>query len=543
MATVQSSDYFTPVHSNVYKAFDSSIGIDKDTHHKSTRLIPPSSGLSSADTATNHFNGKMVNFLFSANTSNSKLRWDTSGLLVDLRFTSTTNTEAASASTHVSPPWNLWGALVDSLVLKFNDTQVYYQTQNGAYLIDFTTRMLKEYTWEQLNKMDDVLFTPIGDDLYISAEANSANYDPSGFVDSAGAQAHATIGAVPLIAAATSSAKLMRHVKIDDHVFDSTHAGSYNWGDIPNCEKRRLKYIGSASHTKKHHMFIPFSVLFPRMQGCFKNLRKVEISIIFNSSTDLLEKSSSDGAALGHVHVMKCMVVTDDYVLSTGQSLESLDDKVHNETDKVAFYNPFVHNRVWNGTDLLITTRTNVESVMMISPCRTSDRNLVNVDANRTYGSSGQFVLFSAHAPTTTVMTQANAIPVAGCHQINTVQIQLGSQTYPINPINVDGGTQFDASQLLLYHDMACGKVSDRLTGSMIPYRYFAETMPFVHLKLFDNNAAKLSEAQDIIIRTTGGDLAASADAAGNNRIYIVTYELLTYEIGVDGSVATKRDH
>jgi len=343
MATIAEGDFFVGVRDPIYTVSGKPVSIDTDTVRKATRIIPATADGSSS-LATSSLNGRRTVFNFSAGNQ-QRMRWDTTTLEVDLLFTGLANNYVTPA-TNVAPSWNLFGRLIDQIKLNFNGSgQEIYNKTGGYYLPDFTSRLLRYYTLEQLNKKDDTCFTPINDYEYIYTRALATKYANGGNnVKSDGVnyiQFANAAGAATVCAAANAT-------------FNNARLA----GGLDSARLRYFKYIyedatkaTSTSNLRYVTLRVPFMDLFPRFQGIMRNLRSVQLEIVWTSDKNILEHLSpilgtgalvpAEAGSDGYVHVMNARIMADEYVMSTGQSIENLTDKVSGESDNISFLSNF----------------------------------------------------------------------------------------------------------------------------------------------------------------------------------------------------------
>lgn len=573
MATIPDQEFFAGVKDPIYNVTQKPVSIDQDTIRKSTRIIPATSN--GSGTLADPLNGpqpKRTTFNFS-NGNTQRMRWDTTCLEVDLALTDHAGTGACPANN--APDWNLFGRLIDQITLRFNGsgTEIYNKA-GGYYLADFTARMLRYYTLEQLNKKDDCIFTPIDDYEYIWERPADVQYESVGaptiarLVNVAGADVAALIASINanIVTALNASAKLIQPQAPSVATFPNVSATA---GTALNSARLRyIKYCsvdatGSTSNQRRITLRVPFLDLFPRFQGVLKNLRSVQIDIQWANSLNLLSRISVAPVATadGQVRVTATRIITDDYVMSHGQTMENLSEKMAGEVDNIAFLEPVVHSRTVSGNDIIITAQRNVDSVMLfqmghqvavstINPITYTDAAPPQAPADAAAGlanerlhmgaSSGQFFLLNSEATLVANHRKSSwGVPNNAVGQVlppTTVQLIYGDLTYPQAPIEMQKEGAFNPAGLYNEYLKAIGKVGDRLNGSPITLDLFGSTMPFIFLKPFANDAIKLSDSKDIILRFSNvGNLRHDQ----SKRVWVVLFELASFRIATDGSVST----
>lgn len=521
MSSAPATALYNPVHDPIFSVLSKQVAIDADTHKKATRKIPATAGGYGSAGSASRLNGKRTEFNWS-NGTNFKLRWDTTRLNVGVKFIEADATVATAVD--VAPSWNLLGKLIKEITLNFDGhgTAIYTKS-NGQFKACFTARLLRHYTIDELNKMSSFLFTPVtGDQVYLRQEADSAKYANGGDVLKSTSADYVQIGVsgtacTPAVATGANA------------FFDA----KFGYG---GAEERARRYIGSNSHLRTHVLSVPFADLFPRFQGVPKNLRSVQMSIEWNDDTDILEMARAD--ATGVVHIVSCDVTTDDYIQSTGQTIEAMKEKKEEATpDNISFIDTDIMRYQWQASDIIKPSVRNLQDVMIM---QFADE-VKNVDgtAGSTYQSCGQFLLCNgqglsasyARASTDEVNTN-----VADCP--SSIQIEYGDVQYPSSPLNMLNGHHFDASGVYYEYLKALGKVADRLNGSPLSRDVFASTMPFIWLRPFANDAVKLSDAKDLIIKMSGSSSNVNTTLKTGD-IDVIVFQLKSFRIDVDGTISS----
>lgn len=483
------SQVFNPTHDPLFNVYSKNPAVDADTVYRSSRRIPATSN---GDGSLEHpLNSKKTTFNYSY-ASNMKNRHDTTRLRVVTRIT---NDDLGDTALYCAPAWNAFGKLIQEITLKKNSHGTpLYTKSNGEYFLDFTVRMLKQFTMEELEKMGNVFSLPIRGDtsiLYGDMDTNDA------------------------------ATKLK----------------------IQGWLARHDKYIGSNSHYRYRVFDVPFNILFPAWaNGILQNDRSTQLDITWASIED-----SSDGLEIlsftpqggqltygnGVISVISCEIVTDDYALSTAQSMSVLNDKTEGQPDIVAFYDTVIHPKPWtgNGTTMAITNQSMVQDVFVLQPAKQCDPEK--------YASVGQFLFLNSHGIGTRVSNEE--IITTNPNKADSIQMTYGGLQFPPSPISLKLGSgtsaQFDASELYYEHEKACGKLNDRTTGQMLEYNHFTQFMPFVHLRPWSNLPKLNQEPQDLHIKIQG----APTSNANADLVQVVLTKLVVYKINVDGTIVAQQ--
>jgi hypothetical protein len=548
MSAITENAFFQSVKDPIYQISSKPVSVDSDTIRKATRTIPATANGVGTLGAGQTLRGKRTVFDWSNGTT-SKMRWDTTCLEVDLRFTLAADVEGTLTPIHCSPSWNMFGRLIDQIKLNFNGSGVeIYSRSNGQYLPDFTARMLRYYTVDQLEKMDDFIFAPILDEQYIwprtDATRYGGGYSPTG---DAGEIARSISGEfINLVRPFNSNADvaglaIMTSFSNANPPVNTAVAAPVSGKFLPNVTsgalERYRRYCftdrnGVGCNYKTCRLRIPFGDLFPKFVGVLKNLRNVHMEIQWTDTGDILEKIGS--ASAGFVNITQARVITDDYILSQGQSMENLSEKMAGEPDNIAFLDPVVQQRSVLGNDIIVTSQRNIDTICVLQlGHQVSIRETASLVT-----SCGQFFLLNSESSTdanrriTSESTNTNQIGTP-----DTVQVIYGDITYPNDPIELRGANNHFSPQGLYYEYLkSIGKLSDRLTGQPIPRAIFNSTMPFIMVKPFSNSALKMSESKDVIIRFGS---VGNLTQASSKQVWVVLFTLTSFRINVDGSVST----
>lgn len=536
--SIAEQTFYTTIKDPIYDVTQKPVSVDSNTIRKATRIIPASSNGVGAVAVNQTLNGKITVFNWS-NGNTQRMRWDTTCLEVSMVFTAAAANPANPALV-CAPSWNMFGRMIERIKLNFNGsaTEIYNRT-NGYYLPDFTARMLRYYTLEQLNKKDDSIFTPIDDYEWMWVRTNDAKYDNGGN-NVRSYTANPIVGGANYAKFSDAQPPVVTHCAAAAAFFKPMPSTTTA---LTSAHLRFVKYVdvgpdnaADTSNLRTCTIRVPFCDLFPRFQGIMRNLRSVQLEIQWTSETAIMDYIG--GTSAGHVNIIQTRVITDDYVMSQGQSMENLSEKMAGEVDNICFLDPVVNNRNWLGNDIIITAQRNVDSVMAFQMLHQQE---VEVTTHTHGTTSGQFALFNAES--TAVANRryrADGIPdtTAGHRYMpQSIQLFYGDLLYPQQPVQLYTlHNNFDSTELYYEYLKMLGKVSDRLTGYPITRDLFSGTMPFIALKPFANDAIKLSDSKDIILRMIQ---KGAAPSVANNGLWIILFECASFRILPDGSVQT----
>lgn len=479
------SQVFNPTHDPLYNVYSKNPAVDADTVYRSSRRIPASSfGNGSLE---DPLNGKKTTFNYSY-ASNMKNRHDTTRLKV---VTQITNVDGDDTAIACAPAWNIFGSLIQEITLKKNSHGTpLYTKSNGQYLMDFTVRMLKQFTIEEMEKMGNVFCLPIRGD----------NQLLRGAID----------------------------ITTDD--------------DIDGFMKRSERYVGTNSDDRFLVFDVPYNLLFPAWaNGILQNDRSTQIDITWASLTnaakglEILSYTPEGGQKTlgeGVIRVISCEVVTDDYALSTSQSMSILNDKTEGQSDIVAFYDTVIDSRKWDGmgTSIPITNQDMIQDVFVLQPAKITHSD---------YASIGQFVFFNTVG--TGDRLSNDQILTTRPNKVESLQMTYGGLQFPPSPIELKRGdgtsAQLDVSELYFEHEKACGKLNDRTTGQMMDYNHFTQFMPFIHLRPWSNLPKLNQTPQDLYIKLQG---TPATHETANYLQYVLT-KLVVFKINVDGTIVAQQ--
>lgn len=481
---------YQPTKDPLYDVTQKTVPVDSSTLYRGEQRITAQTGGSSA-TGLN-VDGAQTKFIIQ-NGSNYKLRWDTCALSVRGGF----DNGAGGACVNAVPAWNIIADQIDSIILTINDSSTaIYNVANGLYVYDYSARMLRNYTWDVLNSMDEQLFTPLEGE-------GAANITPA-FIT----KTFAAAGPPPTY----------------------TFPAENN-----NQQIRRLRHRVSELLARESK-FIPFQDLFPRFPSCvMNNLRKIQIEIVWrNHSIVGMEDYVGAGARnpLERYFITNCEIITDYYVLTPATQVTEMNQKSAQVVDNVAYLNTQVLAPVFNGGDIMISGLKNVESVMVMQLSRGQPNSIADLNANHVEGiSCGQFQLIDVGATSllATYPTNQTEVGAGALTPITTVQMQMGEVTYP--PQEIPCGTDLTH----LYHEYlkTLNACASRTTKPM-PFHIFKTTMPFICLKPWANNAPHLSrEGRELQLR-----IRSTLPANAGREIAIIVFKLMTMQIQPDASIS-----
>lgn len=512
MASIDTSSFFTTIPDPIYSVTARSVGIDASTSKTNRRVIAP------ASSGNNQYS-------FNYRTQGSSIRFDATALEISLRMSAAAGTEALLCA----PAWNLIGNLIQNLKLSFNDSAVEIYNQSSSYLADFTSRLLKNFTIDQLEKMDEFLFTPIIDEEYIYAHANATKYAPGAFLDVAGTSyvtANSATGPddAEIVAAAPTAPRPLTGEQ-------SSMLARYNKYIL------NTPFVNQVNNVRTYTVRIPFSHLFGIYTPIIlRNLSSIQMTIDFKASVPL---DKVNAAGDGICRVLSCSVITEDYIKTPGTVIETVDDKLKLESDNLCFLKASVQQMNWNSANMLLSAKKNVESVVLLQFA--NEQNIDTANAATMGGSCGQLCLFNNQGTAVAnfkrkclgVPSTANGqVPVPA-----SIQISYGADiTYPDAPIILRGAADaFDPVPIYDEYLKALNKnAGDRVVGNPISVYDFASTMPFIMLKMSSPHAVKLHEPADLNIKMTG----SGPTIAINRNVWCVVFEYCNVRILSSGSVA-----
>jgi hypothetical protein len=554
------------VNDPVYTAFQEPAAIDKDTRIRKGNFIPAVIGGSgSVASPLNGPNAQRTTFEITTTGSN-RIRWDTLGVRIGMVFTKLDSSAAAAPSTaatdvlnkvisqpYNSPSWNMTFALISGVTLKFNGVTVYDSAHDSSYVSEVTARLLRYYSYETLNSMANVLFTPIGSTEYCIGSAR----------DDTVIAPTKTTGPYHIIKPATYDSVSCPYFDIsptEPAVLADTVAGftpEYN----PNAKDALLKeraklWCSGDTDTVLITKIVPLSILTPIIKrGIIQNLQKIVLDITWSNSLDHLEHTSiradeastiaANGTTWGGVRVVSCDMVTDCYTPSSGQFGETLTSKVQGRSDIIEFHNTTVSSVLYtDGADITIPSKKNLQCVMVLQPARGFVNGLGATGAalgvgKRMYQSYGEFLTFGNSNNTTGAMKHSAAESDLDAYSrpISSIVLEIGGEYFPQSPITISksvvaGTSAADYATLYQEYLKTIGKIARRDIAPAIPYSMFCTTMPFVCISPCADNGSSLStEGKSVVLKITGG----TSNTSPSNVIHVVCFEFKAYRITPDG--------
>jgi hypothetical protein len=481
-ASMNPKEVYVPQKDVLYDITNKNVPVDTSTLYRGSNRMSAQTGGSVANTSGLNTTAANTKFVISSG-SNYKLRWDTMALAVRTTFD---NGTAGQSAAYGCPAWNAIADNIERMSLKINDSSVeIYNCSSGNYIYDYTARLLRNYTWDVLNDMNEEIFAPI-----------------------CALESEATI----------SSTSLITNV--------STLAG-FNDAQISRRYVNRVATVGA--YTTK---MISFQNLFPRFPPCLiGNLRKIEIEIQWrDNSTDCMEHIN-DGVDLDtdtRMRITNCEIITDYYVMSAETQVSEVNQKKEGAVDNIAYLNTTVIDKEYSGADIIISGQRNVDSIMVLQLARGCE----NVNATREGQSCGQFMLInSAKGSATNTFPTNNQLSGSGTiTPITSCQVQIGEINYPNYDLQVINDSSPDYTQLY-YEYLKCLNCVANKTAKPMPFHFFATVMPFICLKCWSNNATHLSrEGKDIILRI-------KSTITSSSHIAIIIFKTMTCQITPDSSV------
>jgi len=547
----------------VYTSFSKPSVIDKDTRKRVTNVIAAASnGVGTLTSPLNGPNTQRTSFVVRASGAN-KIRWDTLCLRVSMVFTKWGDTTHAAPSTGVtdadavvlgmpfnSPSWNMVFNLISSVSLKMNNAEVYNSSQGSSYANEVTARLFRYFSYEALNSMGTMLFTPVGSQEYMIGSARPATVlAPTG----------AIWQAIKPTNYDSISCPYFGFTKADPIAAASTFAGftpDYN----PNAKDALLKerarrWCSGDTHCRVITMEIPMIVLTPIItRGIIKNLNELVLDITWSNSLDHLEHTAINAdetsagtmiaATWGQVCVTACDLVTDSYTPSVEQFATDVKEKTQGVSDIIEMHKTSVARIDYSsGSDITISNMRNLQAVYIMQPARGFYNHLSSVGTaadKRMYQSTGEFLLFGNSNNDAAAMKHhaSEALANANSCPISSVQLEIGGEFYPSSPITIaksptSGTTAADLTMLYDQYLKSIAKLGRRDLSPAVPYWMFSSTCPFIAISPCPDNGSTLTrEGKNLTIHMTGG----TSNALPSNAIYIITFEYKAYRINPDGT-------
>lgn len=489
---------------------------DKSTAARTANRVQATAN-GAGDLARSGLKGSKTQFNLS---TQAKLRFDTSCLLIRLAFSA-----SATALTNIvpgtcAPSYDLIGRLIQNITFTINGTKV-FDARNRFYPMfmarcrKIKIRELEQKSW---------VFGPIqGDKHLLKLEASSAKYDTG------------VVSVKPGVA--TESVATYVNVvgthPVGDDVFTVT-AGADTAAFFADqfgsgaAYERSEHWIGADSASRVWEIALPFSVCGPEVYGVLQNMRNAVIDIQWTNETDLLEKANA--AAVGHVLVTNVEILTDEYSPVTAQQMEAVAEKSAGVPDIMKWMDCECDDFTWTGSaDFMHPNVKNFDSVMIFQ----SARDVKPTPAETVYQSSGQLMLLTgggaAHK-----LTNSRVEGTAGYRGPDDIQLLIGSIQYPAQPIELIHGSHISYAQLWAEYLKSIGCMS--AGEEPMSYKMFSETMTCAYIRPWAPGVGKLSGVYDLRVRMRGTPITNAAGANAASRVWVCIFTPKAYRLNPNGT-------
>lgn len=485
MATTE-SEVYRAIDDPLYSLTAEKVPVDKDTIRRESSYISATLGGTGACTAAGCLNTGKQTIFDITQPSGARLRWGTCCLRMQFCIATTAGTATVpnTGSTNYyalnSVPWDLPAAFFKNLRLDIDSNGQLYSCSDSNFRPEFQARLIKDFSYNQLDNMSDVLMTPVFAQRYTRELNDTVTAE---FLD-------------PFVLSRANQYCLTQNGK------DTSGARAE-----------------SATHARVITKYIPFTLLFPRLpDAIYHNLRKVKITIDWVNSQDLLDAAAT--GSKGGAFLTQVDVVTDHYIMSAGQTTAALQEKLSGTPDILPFYNCTIYKEDYTpGSAIRIPGIRNFAAVMVWQPARARD-NGKSTTNKASFASGGEFI-FGQNTVAANTLIKARAddpdgYPSTTVHGIESVQIFLDQTPYPNTPITtyrtVNSVACQDFAELYYHYQLAVNRVGRRDIGPAVPYDVFRSTMPFIFLAPLPSDAPKPSaEGKDLRIVMTGGYATSSS--------------------------------
>jgi len=514
--TPQSRD-FKEVHDALFEVTRQEANVSQDVTKRQLKRLEARSGSIGTYASPLNRTGSSTVFTYD-DTSNQKMRFGTSCLVISLRIYGTDENTACDPMFY-SVPWNLLQTLLMGVTFKINNSsKPIFSQVNGNYEPSFRARLFRFFSREAINNMGNVLFTPVFGTTYIQ----------QGGVD--GSPQY--------------------------HVL--TAAGAVGWAEKAYLQSARAsRWIGTHSEFRTITKSIPLSVLMGTPDCIVSNLSKFELTINWlpnstGSWTDivtpgLLEQASSDpgaGKTVTKVCVLGCHMMLDLYDLHGNKQAQLAADKTMGIIDRLSFIDTEVTDQAYVvGSQIQLSAIENLDAVMIFQRnVRYSTSGLGGIvfdngtaPATGSWASACQTNLGgnSAAASGATMLRSADAYfgvaLSANVAPFRSIFLRYGDVVYPEMALSLCPDSAADYSEAYEAYLNACGRAGKRDTSAAVPYEHFKSDMPFIMIRPFADGAPRPSgRRQELILNLTGGV---------SSNITVVVFKLVSYRILPDGGL------
>jgi hypothetical protein len=527
--TPQSRD-FKEVHDALFEVTRQEANVSQDVTKRQLKRLEARSGSIGTYAAPLNRSGSSTLFTYD-DTSNQKMRFGTSCLVISLRIYGADEGTACNAKFY-SVPWNLLQTLMMGITFKINNSaKPIFRQVDGEYEASFRARLFRFFSREAVENMGNVLFTPVFS-LPITVDGAYGEHDAPYCVVTNEAGAAATDG----------------------------------WSEASVMGTRAARWIGANSHLRTITKSIPLSVLMGLPDSIVSNVSKFELKVDWlpNSTGDwtltgvtvtpgLLEQSTiKTGDAPARVAgvrvaVTECHMMLDLYDLHGSKQAQLAADKTAGIIDRISFIDTEVKNLIYEpGSQLQLTSIENMDAIMIMQrnvvynpagPGGTVYTNGVAIGAvtELAYWSSPGQTTFGGNSTSTTALTMPRTADewIDSAHgqvaPFRSIFIRYGDVLYPESALSICPSASADYSESYEAYLNACARAGKRDSSAAVPYDAYRSAYPFVMLRPFADGAPRPSgRRQDLIVNLTGG-------VRGN--VTIIVFKLVSYRIMPDGGL------
>jgi len=561
----------------LYGLSEKSISIEGSTSNRNVTIINATSN--GSNTAQNGgLAGQLTEFQFSTSSS-KKIRFDTSALEVEFQVTGPTyNTlpgmqeNGVSFIQYAGIAWNFFAAMISELQFIINGTQILNIQGGKRYLAAMMDYLLSTFSYDELENKEYII-APFNEDKQylfkyqvddtrgnqyydlgntLRRYTNHALSPEYSFVSAGNA-----IAEVPTVSSGANDAG-------KNTIFFAKRACVNNRVFQRNDEPLRsffLRYVNciskAADPNKKFVIRVPVRDLLLGLNlGICNNIRSIQLKIRWTSDrTVYFENVSKDYIGTGvnappnpisdytinqNLFITQARILLDEYVPNVGTELTSLNDKLDQKSDKIAFIDRDARLVNWSGDDVLFTNIKNLDHIFLTQ--FSNDCYLATEDANNDKGAtSGQFYLFNSECDNNNNVkanyryNSQELVTTDKKSVLTNMSMFYGNVQYPNGKLlEVVKNNQLNTTELYYEYLKAIGKLNGGQPA--VTYEMFKNVMPFIMLKPFTNNAVRLGSG-DLTLRLDG---SSSQLKPGNRNFHCVISAHKFIEILTDGTTRIK---
>jgi len=476
-ADTQKREMINFIEDPLYNALDGQISCGKDTAYKNVVVLPPQN-TSQKELAQGGLANQRINFMFSQN-NNSKIRFN--HLFLKMTAYITTTAYGAVDALKCSPEPFAIPKCIQQIEEIVNGETTYIANQN--YVYEVMTRVLSNWSREDLDHADHCLLTPVFDKEYVVRGSDAAGLERHEF------QPKLLIAPNTFGAGAPAAEVDLKTPKGEPSAY---------W-------LRNRKWVGDVAGANSHQRELTFMVpvngfLVPeKPDHVSKMMRTYQINLTFN---DFAGTCLNTQAAEGRLFITKVEAVYENYVQSAIQQSESVTAIKDGQRENVGYLRTHSYEQTFNGGDIVLNNVKNLQRLWVFMPVEGRTNGQGGANDVRTYTSTTQMrvsaLTAGAGAYVKRAIDDTNNV-------IQSVQFQYSGIIYPqTHPNYRISNNKFDPMPLWLEY-LKSRNVLNKGESVPIEFEQFMSTCPFICLHPFSTEAPKYTPVgSDVILKLRG---------------------------------------